>query len=533
MSTQLGFEQELEIELALAQYAQSGAEVPDAVEEDEETETEDIKRPFWQPHPRNKPQCMAYESPADVLGYGGAAHGGKSDLLLGLAIMKHRVSKIFRREHAQLQDLIDRSREILPHDWMNLNGICRMPDGRRITLLGVKNDRDVLKHKGRPADLFGFDEATEFTEQQIRFLLGWNRTATSGQRCRAVLCFNPPTTTEGQWILDYFAPWLRDTHPNPAAPGELRWYARLNTGEEVERPNGDPFTYDGELIIPRSRSFIPARPTDNPFTDEDYISVLQSLPGALRAQMLYGDFRAGIKDDPWQVIPTEHVKLAQKRWVDAGGKPPRHAQLDAIGVDVSRGGVDQTVLAPRYLNFFDSLAVFQGKETDDGPKVANLVERMILEKASPNRPQPDINIDAIGVGTSPYDWLLAKGLIVTAINNGEAADPEATDKSKKLHFVNRRAQNMWKFREMLDPTSGHGVMLPPDPELLADLTAARWTLTVRGIQIELKKETAKRIGRSPDKGDAVINASVLKPPQPRAGKPAVAGQRATSKFRPV
>jgi hypothetical protein len=343
---------------------------PSCPELDDEEINDVQSGPLWQPHPSNRPQCQAYDSSADITGYGGAAHGGKSDLLLGLAVMKHRVSKIFRREHSQLQDLIDRAREIIPGDYMNLNGVCRMPDGRRITLLGVKNDKDVVKHKGRPADLFGFDEATEFTEAQIRFLLGWNRTVVPGQRCRAVLCFNPPTTPEGRWILDFFAPWLQDTHPNPAEPGELRWYARLKSGDEIERPNGEPFTHEGEVVFPRSRTFIPARPTDNPYTDEEYIAVLQSLPGALRAQMLYGDFRAGIKDDPWQVIPTEHVKLAQKRWVDAAGRRPPGSQLDAIGVDVSRGGQDQTVLSPRYRNFFDTSKMYfkPVEETDDGPQ---------------------------------------------------------------------------------------------------------------------------------------------------------------------
>lgn len=34
----------------------------------------------------------------------------------------------------------------------------------------------------------------------------------------------------------------------------------------------------------------------------------------------------------------------------------------------------------------------------------------------------------------------------------------------------------------------------------------RWKLTPRGIQVELKEETRKRLGRSPDRGDAVVLA---------------------------
>lgn len=48
--------------------------------------------------------------------------------------------------------------------------------------------------------------------------------------------------------------------------------------------------------------------------------------------------------------------------------------------------------------------------------------------------------------------------------------------------------------------------LPPDQELLSDLTSARWKYTASGILLEEKEETIKRIGRSPDAGEAVVLA---------------------------
>jgi len=53
---------------------------------------------------------------------------------------------------------------------------------------------------------------------------------------------------------------------------------------------------------------------------------------------------------------------------------------------------------------------------------------------------------------------------------------------------------------------GEGIALPPDPELVSDLCAPRWKLTARGIQVESKDEIIKRLGRSPDCGDAVVMA---------------------------
>src|SRR3981189_2997714 len=101
---------------------------------------------------------------------------------------------------------------------------------------------DELKYQGRPKDLLALDEATNFLEAQARFLMGWVRTTIPGQRCRAVLTFNPPTTTEGQWVLQFFGPWLDENHPNPAKPGELRWFAVID-GKDTEVASGQSFRH--------------------------------------------------------------------------------------------------------------------------------------------------------------------------------------------------------------------------------------------------------------------------------------------------
>jgi hypothetical protein len=44
---------------------------------------------------------------------------------------------------------------------------------------------------------------------------------------------------------------------------------------------------------------------------------------------LYGDFRAVMEDDPWQVIPTAWIEAAQQRWTLTA---PAGTSLDAIGV---------------------------------------------------------------------------------------------------------------------------------------------------------------------------------------------------------
>ncbi len=254
---------------------------------------------------------MAYHHPADVLGYGGAAGGAKTDLLIGLAMTAHRRSIIFRREATTLGAIVDRCREVLATAGKFVKGTetLRLEEGRQIEFGGCKDLGDEQKYRGRPHDFIGIDEADQFLEYQVRFLQGWLRTATTGQRCRVVLTFNPPATAEGRWLLDYFGPWIDRKHPRPAKQGELRWYATLPSGKEEERPDGTPFVWQGETIRPRSRSFIQSRVQDNPvLMQTGYIATLQALPEPLRSQVLFGDFSAGLEDDPWKSI--------------RGGRPP-------------------------------------------------------------------------------------------------------------------------------------------------------------------------------------------------------------------
>lgn len=298
---------------------------------------------------------MAMESKADVLGYGGAAGGGKSEMLLGLALLRHRRSAIFRREATNLGALLDRIVEIVGTS-NNLNrntGMLRLAGNRQVEFLGCKDPGDEQKQRGRPRDFLGFDEADQFDEFQIRFIMGWLRTTTPNQRCRAVLTFNPPSTVEGRWLIEYFGPWLNDKHPRPVAPGELRWYAMIRHGKdfvETERPNGDIFTHEGETIKPKSRTFIPARVTDNRFLfDTGYIATLQAMPEPLRSQLLYGDFKAGVTDGAWQLIPTAHVEAAMERWSPDGYGLDA---IDAVGTDIARGGADSTTICRRRRHWF-------------------------------------------------------------------------------------------------------------------------------------------------------------------------------------
>lgn len=446
----------------------------------------------WRPLPG--PQTIAYESDADIIGYGGAAGGGKTDLALGKALTRHKNVMILRREATQLTGVIDRMTQILgKRDGYNGQEKIWRLKGRQIEFGSTPHPGDETKYQGRPHDLLVFEETSNFLESQVRFLMGWLRTTDPKQRCQALMTFNPPTSSEGRWVITYFAPWLDPKHPNPAMPGELRWFATID-GKDVETMDGATFTHGSEMIKPLSRTFIPSRITDNPYLmGTGYMSTLQAMPEPLRSQMLNGDFNAGMEDDPFQVIPTKWVELAMARWT----KPAKLPDMNSLGVDVARGGKDNTVMARRHDMWFDEPLTYPGKETPDGPSTAGLAMAAVRDKAP-------IHIDVIGVGSSPYDFLNSAGFQVIGVNVSETS--YGTDKSGKLYFFNLRSELWWKMREALDPDNNTGIALPPDPRLKADLCAPNWKLQGAKIRVEGREDIVGRIGRSPDYASAYILA---------------------------
>lgn len=510
---------------------------------------------LWVPFPdpsseRIHPQRMALESEADILFYGGAAGGGKSDLLIGCALTCHRTALIFRRQDPQLAGLQERAEHIIGEGKGRFNqkhNRWRMNDGKILRFGSMDKEQDWKKYQGRAHDYMGFDEITHFTEEQFRSVSGWARPANGSlhdrQRVRVICAGNPPTDAIGYWVIEFWAPWLDDKHPNPAKDGELRWYVTLD-GKDIEVPDNTPYRHFDqrlgreEMIQPKSRTFIRSLVTDNPILMANgYMATLQGMQEPLRSQMLYGDFRIGQNDAEDQIIPSAWIEAAMARWHDPmsneapkpGQFSPRDEEtgkieaLDAIGVDVARGGKDKTVLTPRHGCWFGRQKVYPGTATPDGPKVVGFIVGII-----PIGSDPQVKIDIIGVGSSPFDFAKANALDAFAMNGKRRS--LARTKGGKLKFANMRAQWWWQLREGLDPAvpPEESLALPPDRELLADLTAPRYKVLVQGIQVEDKAEIIDRIGRSPDKGESLVYAhgqprkpTALHPDVPKSYSPQI------------
>lgn len=451
----------------------------------------------WLPQPG--PQTAAYYSLADELYYGGSAGGGKTDLLLGLAATAHVNSIIWRREYPQLDSIVDRSHDIFDGRGNKFNAAKLVwkhdRNCRKLELRAMQYQDDAKKFQGRPHDLKAYDEITHFTKFQYVFTKAWNRTVIPKQRCRIVAAGNPPTDVEGRWVIDYWAPWLDDTYHNPAKAGELRHFISV-AGKDFEVEGKGRFKFRGQVYESRSRTFLPSSLQDNLFlANTDYRATLDALPEPLRSQLLNGDFMAGVQDDAQQVFPTSWVKQAQARWRErANPKGP----ANQLGLDIARGGSDRTVSTPRWGNYFGEQKILPGAQSKTGLAVCQWI-------APSCGAQTIVAADVIGVGSSPFDFMTE--LKFKAVPLQSAATSIARDRSGMLGFVNQRAEWHWKLREALDPEQGDDLAIPDDPELLADLCAIKWKLTLRGIQIESKDDIKERLLRSPDKGESLIYAS--------------------------
>lgn len=452
---------------------------------------------LWVPNPG--PQTEGYDTEADELFFGGQAGPGKTDLILGLATTRHRRALILRRTNKEAEGLVDRLAEVVgSRDGYNgQHNIWRLP-GRSIDIGGCQLETDKQKYKGKPHDLIGFDEISDFSYSQYKFITTWNRSTVPNQRCRVVCAGNPPTRPEGLWVVQHWAAWLDPRHPNPALPGELRWYTTGEDGREIEVDGLGPWMIGGKPVKARSRTFIPGELGDNPdLASTNYDSVLAALPEELRRAYRDGRFDEALKDSPFQMIPTSWIKAAQERWIET---PPPGIPMTAIGVDVAGGGEADNCISIRYDGWFANLEFIPGKMLPAGGDISGLI-------ITRRRNGAVIVIDmGGGYGGIAYKTLKDNDIEVVAYKGSEGSVKRTVD--GQMGFTSKRAESYWRFREALDPgqVGGSPIMLPDDPRLVADLTAPRFEIRSNRIWITPKDVLEEELQRSLDAGDAVVMA---------------------------
>jgi phage terminase large subunit len=220
------------------------------------------------------------------------------------------------------------------------------------------------------------------------------------------------------------------------------------------------------------------------------------------------------------LITRAHLEAAVARFDSSAMVEEARASGWTVGVDVARYGDDSTCVAIRRGPILWGIKTWHGADTMETTgrviealrarhfrpsQVANpLFATDPSESFGPGIMTSDllIIVDVIGLGSGVLDRLNEQGWPAMAHHSSSRPrDPS--------RFVNRRAETYWTLRLMLEEGK---IALPRDETLFEELLATNWFINSTGkIQIEDKKDLKSRLGRSPDRADAVTMAFATDP----------------------
>lgn len=206
------------------------------------------------------------------------------------------------------------------------------------------------------------------------------------------------------------------------------------------------------------------------------------------------------------LIPQQWIEEAQERWRAFRGREPLGQEPRMLGVDVAGMGRDATCYVERKGAWVSEFDCHNSGGTADHMTVAgNIVARRRRHSSM------YASIDTIGEGAGVYSRCCevdnAQYIISCKYSEWGGYDPnKLTDITGQYRFTNMRAYLFWCVRDWLNPKNDTGAMLPPDLRFIEEATEIRWFFRSDGkIQIEAKEEIKKRLGRSPDRFDALAN----------------------------
>lgn len=294
-------------------------------------------------------------------------------------------------------------------------------------------------------------------------------------------------------VGDEFTYWPEDVYTRFVMPSTADHGAWVHL---IGRPHGENW---GSALWRRAATrpgWISRQYTiyDNPLLDRAFIEDLrENTPDPIWRQEYMAEPGSG--DDG--MIPLEYVIAAQQRWREREAAGTLEDGPYFLAIDVSEGGGDLTTFAHRYGWTIARL-------TDETPRVRGdmmpIADKAIILLGS--RPGSFAVVDAVGVGAMLPGAIRRAGGRCLGFKGSKGT--KLRDRTGQFGFSNLVSAAWWHARELLGP-NGPGVALPPDPRLAEELTTPRYEVMAGAvIAREQKTKLVKRLGRSPDRADAVV-----------------------------
>ena len=251
--------------------------------------------------------------------------------------------------------------------------------------------------------------------------------------------------------------------------------------------------------LPPGRLFLPATIDDNPYLTEEYRAILQNIGDpAMRARLLSGSWE--YEDDEGQLIPARLLVNALQAPATPG--PVR------LGIDVALGGprADSTTIATVRGNALESIEQINASDYMGDPAgfdlwLTDLLAERIREAGAlePNA----VRMDYSGIGANLWHLLRANhGL---AVYPWKGQQPPIQRAGRPIKYANLRSQAWWELKEKCRLKAWKMPAIY-DEELWQELTAVRYSTRADTIALEDKHYIRHRLGRSPDKADALVMA---------------------------
>jgi phage terminase large subunit len=193
------------------------------------------------------------------------------------------------------------------------------------------------------------------------------------------------------------------------------------------------------------------------------------------------------------LVKVKWCRDAIARAEDPEFRAKESKEAGAMGVDVANSYAgDRAAIAKGVGAWCQELRAFPC------PNANVLGNDVVREAAASDIGAHRIGVDIVGVGVGTYNEMVRIGYAPQALNGGATPPPSETPEEK---YANLRSYMWWQLRE--DLRTGV-IALPDDERLVEDLTAPTWSPEGGKITVESKDKIRKRIGRSTDRGDAVV-----------------------------